>query len=492
MGFKMRFKMKRWINYLLGGCCISLLTSLSFAQTQEASLNRLISQQRLSAEAIGIWVERIGDSAPLATHQPERLFNPASTIKLATTLTNLIALGPDYTWRTEIRATAPIEQGVLRGDLILRGSGDPGAVSEEHWRMLRDLQRSTGLKRIEGDLILDTSYFNLPPGDPGAFDGQPYRAYNQLPHPLLFNANSIRFHILPERGSDKIRIEAEPPLPGMEIVNQLTRGSGSCDAWQRNIRYEVEGTRVIFSGAYPSQCGAYELLRTAVDPEFYAGELFRLHWQQWGGEWNGRVRTHSGPALNAQLLMVHHSRPLSDLIRVANKWSHNVMTRHMALTLGAERLGEPATLEKARVALNDVLSELGVNTSGMFIENGSGLSRSARISPQQMAQILQAGWRSPWRPEFISSLSIAGLDGTTRRQYRQDPKRGQMHLKTGLLNQVSGISGYLRSQCGEDWLVVLLINHPEAHQGLGTQLQQQLLEWVYQQPHREGRCQGLN
>lgn len=466
-------------------CLLSMaLLSLPAAAQLPASLNQVIEAQRLPADAIGIWVQKTNSNTPLVAHNADRLFNPASTIKLATTLAALLELGPAYTWRTEIRATAAVKDGVLRGDLILWGTGDPGAVSEEHWRMLRDLQRMTGLKRIEGNVILDASHYMLPPGNTGDFDGQPYRAYNQLPYALHVNSNAIRFHILPDRNT--IRIEAEPPLPGLQIENNLTpTNSGNCDAWQRGVRYDVGDNRVTFSGSYPVNCGNYELLRTAVAPDYNAAELFRLHWAQWGGELTGQVLSHYGPPLAyEQRLMTHLSRPLADLIRVANKWSHNVMTRHMALTLGAHKMGEPATLEKARVALIEALSSAGVETNGMFIDNGSGLSRDARITPKQLGQILQVGWDSPRRPEFLSSLSISGIDGTTRRQYRNEIKTGQMHLKTGLLNQVSAIAGYVRNQCNEDIMVVLLVNHPEAHQGHGTRVQQNLLDWVY----KTGQC----
>ncbi len=442
------------------------------------SLREIIQSQSLPQDSMGIWVQSTDSETPMVSHNADRLFNPASTIKVATTLAALIELGPNYTWPTSIRSTAPVENGILRGDLIIRGTGDPGMVSEEHWRMLRDLQRMTGLKRIEGDVILDAGYFMLPPEDPGAFDGQPYRAYNQLAYALHVNSNAIRFHIIPE--GNTLRIEAEPPLPGLKINNRLTRGSGSCDAWQRGIRYEVGNNEVTFSGSYPANCGNYELLRTAVAPDVNAAELFKLHWAQWGGELTGSVLSHQGQPLNhSHTLMVHRSRPLGDLIKVVNKWSHNVMTRHMALTLGAEKMGAPATIEKTRVSLIDVLSDAGVNTEGMFIDNGSGLSRVARITPNQLGQILQVGWDSPRRPELVASLSIAGIDGTTRRQYRNSPAAGRMHLKTGLLNQVSAITGYVRNRCNEDVMVVLLINHPEAHLGHGTRMQQALMDWVY-------------
>ena len=441
-----------------------------------------IRAQNLPPDAVGLWVQRVGDPTPLARLNPRRPFNPASTIKLATTLAALSELGPSHTWTTTIYATGPVRDGVLKGDLVLRGTGDPGMVSEEHWRMLGALRR-TGLRRIEGNVYLDASHFHLPLEDPGAFDGQPLRAYNQPPHALHVNANALRFHVLPDPEGRGIRVESDPPLPGLEIVNQLRGVQGGCGGWLRGIRYEVDNgsapPRVIFSGDYPVNCGNYELLRTAITPESYNRGLFRLHWGQWGGELLGDVRYGVLEALREPPLLVHESRPLGDIIRVANKWSSNVVTRHLALTLGAERMGPPATVEKSREAIYEVLAGLGVDVGGMIVDNGSGLSRHARMTPEQLAQVLQAGWDSPWRPEFVSSLAIAGLDGTLRRRFSNGPETGRMHLKTGHLNQVSAVAGYVRNRSNEDVMVVLLVNHATAHQGAGTSLQEAVLRWVH-------------
>jgi serine-type D-Ala-D-Ala carboxypeptidase/endopeptidase (penicillin-binding protein 4) len=476
-------------RFPLGGARSLLILLLSLAPPSFASLAGLpaplqqaIQAQNLPADAVGLWVQRVGDREALATLNADRMFNPASSIKLATTLAALAVLGPQHTWQTEILTTKPLEGEVLRGDLVLRGSGDPGMVSEEHWRMLGALRRN-GLRRIEGDVILDTTVFDLPPEDPGAFDGQPLRAYNQPPFAMHVNANALRFHVIPDLEGRSIRIEADPPLPGLEIVNQLRVSRGDCGTWQRGIRYEADGDparpRAVFSGEYPVNCGHFELLRTAVPPEVYNRELFRLHWTQWGGELTGDVRAGLPAPGELVPLMVHESRPLGDIIRIANKWSSNVVTRHLALTLGAVRFGAPATIEKARQALYDMLAEQGVNVGGMVIDNGSGLSRHTRITPAQMAEVLQAGWNSPWRPEFVSSLALAGLDGTLRRRFQEGPETGRMHLKTGHLREVSAVAGYVRNRSGDDMMVVLLVNHPTAHQGSGTNLQEAVLRWVH-------------
>lgn len=460
------------------------VSATSFGLLPE-SLQTAIQGQGLPPEAVGLWVQRVGDAAPLVRLNPDQAFNPASTIKLATTLAALTELGPQYVWKTEIHAMGPVRNEVLQGDLVLRGTGDPGMVSEEHWRMLGALRR-TGLRRIQGDVILDASHFLLPIEDPGAFDNQPLRAYNQPPYALHVNANALRFHVLPQADGRKIRIEADPPLPGLEIVNDLRAVQGGCNGWQRGIRYAVDNgdattpPRILFSGEYPANCGDYALLRTAIEPERYGDALFRMHWAQWGGELTGHVRNSRVPVSNEAPLLVHESRPLADIIRVTNKWSSNVMARHLALTLGAERFGAPATVEKSREALYEVLAERGVSVGGMVIDNGSGLSRHARATPEQLGQVLLAGWNSPWRPEFISSLAISGLDGTLRRRFQNTSETGRMHLKTGHLNQVSAVAGYVRNRSNEDMMVVVLVNHPRAHQGAGANLQDTVLRWVHE------------
>ena len=459
-----------------------LAPAVAQAQFDElpAPLQRAIEAQGLSHDGVGLWVQRVEDGAVLAQLNADTPFNPASTIKLATSLAALHSLGPQYTWTTEIWATRPVRNGVLDGDLVIRGTGDPGMVSEEHWRMLAQL-RQTGLQRIEGDVILDATYFATPEGTPADFNGQPLRAYNQLPHALHVNASAQRFHVRPEPFGETIHVAVDPPLPGLEIVNRLEPTRGSCGGWQRGIRLEVdqEARRVVLSGEYPVNCGDYELLRSVLSPEVNHAKMFRLHWEQWGGELTGVVRGGSLPVLYDEPLLRHESRPLADLIRVSNKWSSNVMTRHMMLTLGAQRHGAPATVERGRHALLDVLHELGVEVDGMVVDNGSGLSRDARMTARQMAQVLQAGREHPHQPEFQSSLALAGLDGTMRNRFQNGSKRGHMHLKTGHLSEVSAVAGYVRTRDGDDLLVAVLVNDPRAHQGNGRNLQDAVLEWAH-------------
>ena len=465
---------------------LSLVVGLAPAVVQAqfehlpAPLQRAIEAQGLSPDGVGLWVQRVQDGAVLARLNADTPFNPASTIKLATSLAALHSLGPQYTWTTEIWATRPVRNGVLDGDLVIRGTGDPGMVSEQHWRMLGRL-RQTGLQRIEGDVILDATYFEEPQGTPADFNGQPLRAYNQLPHALHVNSNAQRFQVRPDSYGDAIEVYVDPPLPGLEVVNRLEPTRGSCNTWQRGIRLDVDQRvqRVTLGGEYPVNCGDYELLRSVLPPEANQAEMFRLHWEQWRGEFAGEVRKGALPVLYDEPLLRHESRPLAELIRISNKWSSNVMTRHLMLTLGAERFGPPATIDRGRHALLDVLHELGVTVDGMVVDNGSGLSRDTRMTARQLAQVLQAGREHPHQPEFQSSLALAGLDGTMRNRFQNGSKRGHMHLKTGHLSEVSAVAGYVRTRDGDDLLVAVLVNDPRAHQGNGRNLQDAVLEWAY-------------
>ena len=440
----------------------------------------------LAESGISLWVQRVDSPTPLISFNADALRNPASTMKLVTTFAALEWLGPAYTWSTEVYLAAPPEQGRVAGDVWLRGSGDPYLVAEEYWK-LADALRKLGLQRIDGDLVFDTSYYDLGPEDPGAFDSQPNRVYNLVPHPLLVNFNAVRFLVRPERDGGSVSVSADPPLRNLQMNNRLRLHAAPCGGYQRGVALAVQdpATRdqVLLEGQFPTGCGEYSLTRTVLQPESYAFGLFDLYWHQLGGEMTGRWRVGPVPPANRQPFYVHRSRPLGDVIRMVNKYSNNVMTRHLELTLGAEIYGAPATAEKGLRGIHEVLDQRGIDTRGLVVSNSAGLSRDSRISARQLAAVLRAGWQSPYMPEFVSSLAISGLDGTMRRRLPGTSAVGRMHLKTGTLNDVSAVAGYALQESGARWLVVVLVNAPDAHRGLGEELQDAVLRWVMTIPN---------
>ncbi len=274
----------------------------------------------------------------------------------------------------------------------------------------------------------------------------------------------------------------DPPLPNLELTNHLHLYKAPCVGYQRGVAVAVEQpdsrSEVLLHGSFPTGCDEYSLTRTVLRPESYAFGLFDLYWQQLGGKMDGRWRLGKVPEALTEPFIEHRSPPLGDLIRLVNKYSNNVMTRNLALTLGAETYGPPATEDKARKAVFEILASKGIDTDGLVYENTAGLSRDSRVSAHQLAAVLEAAWRSPFMSEFMSSLSISGLDGTMRSRLTGTDAEGRMHLKTGTLNDVSAVAGYVLTASGRRLIVVMLINAKDAHRGLGQNLEDVTLSWL--------------
>ncbi len=441
-----------------------------------------LARHKLPADALSVFVQRAGDAAPLVAHHADVARNPASLIKLLTTFIALDVLGPTWRWRTEAFIDGPLDGGRLAGDLILRGGGDPSLVTERLWLFQRAL-RSKGLQHIDGELVIDNSFFAREETDPGAFDGQPYRSYNTLPDALLVNFQTANFLFRPDPVHGRVEILADPALADIEIRNRMRVFRGGCDARNSSISM-VAGNDdrrrpvLTFSGALAAQCTEYQLSRALPNAPAFAHAVFKALWQEQGGTLAGGWRVGTAPSGRAPLAAIE-SPPLAEVIRSVNKYSNNVMTRHIFLTLGVAEGEGPATLDKSRQVVGRALRRHGLEFPELRVVNGAGLSRDTRISARSLGRLLLAVGESPLRAEFQASMSLAGLDGTTQRRFRRDPLAGRSRLKTGSLDGVSAIAGYVLSRSGEEYVVVVIANAPRATWGGGQEAQNALLRWVY-------------
>lgn len=464
-----------------------LLCVACLAQGQTTELpdpvSKALARYKLPPGSFSAFVQKIGTASPLLIFNENVPRNPASAIKLLTTFVALEELGPTYQWRTEVYADGPLKDGVLDGDLLIKGYGDPYLLTERLWLLQREL-RSLGVLQINGDLVIDNTWFAREELDPGAFDGQQYRAYNVLPDALLVNFQSVNFSFRPDPARRTIEILSDPLLGDVKIDNEMRLFTGECSSRRSNISmavsHQLDRPRVTFSGQLANNCSEYQLLRSLLDGPGYAYAVFRGLWEEQGGSIKGQMRLGQVPA-GKKPLLTFKSPPLAEVIRPVNKFSNNVMTRQIFLTLGAEKLGAPGTLDKGRRAMEDGLTRLGLSFPELEIGNGAGLSRDNRISAHSLGRLLLAARNSPFGAEFQASLSLAGLDGTTRRRFQNDSLAGQMHLKTGTLNGVTSIAGYVRSQSGAEYVVVAIANQPQATWGGGQEAQNALLRWVSRQ-----------
>ena len=449
-----------------------------------APISAVLKQQHLSAKGLSIYVHEIGASAPVLAYDADTPRNPASTIKLLTTLAALEILGPAYVWKTEAYASAPMHAGRLDGDVYLKGYGDPYFVYEHFWSFMRTL-RNSGIDTINGDLVLDQSYFAPTPADPADFDGRPLRAYNVQPNALLVNFQAVNIRFLPQPETRKVRIVADPLPSQLEVDNHVRLTRGGCRGWHRGLGMRVLNTpardQLVFSGNYDASCGDNEVFRVVSEPTRYIHGIFTSTWRELGGHFDGDVRIGSVPP-NAQLVHTGYSPPLSDIIRSINKYSNNVMTRQLLLTLGAEVEAPPGTEEKGIKAVRHWLADNRLDFPELVLENGAGLSRQERISARHLGEVLRAAYASPYMPEFLSSLPVLAMDGTLKRRLGGSQLAGRAHLKTGSLDDVRSQAGMMLDQHGR-WLVVVSLHNAKGADGnAGEAVQNALLRWVYERP----------
>ncbi|MDP1525990.1 MAG: D-alanyl-D-alanine carboxypeptidase/D-alanyl-D-alanine-endopeptidase [Rhodocyclaceae bacterium] len=409
----------------------------------------------IPAQAVAVVAQALDNGKPALQHQAQVAMNPASLMKLLTTLVALDTLGPAYTWRTEVLSTAVPENGILPGDLILRGNGDPKFTYDRLWLLLREL-RGRGVGKIHGDLLLDRSAFALPEHDPAAFDAKPLRPYNVGADALLFNFATLHLTLVPERNA--VRLFAEPLPADFAVVNRLrlTEGRG-CGEWREALNAQLTTRQLTLSGDFPRGCGEKRWHLAGLPNALLLHGVFTRLWRELGGEFSGSVRETTTPP-NATLLASSESPALGEIVRDINKFSNNVMAQQLYLKVGA---GETA---QAELVIRNWLIQKGLNFPELILDNGSGLSRRNRIAAASLAKLLDLAWRSAIMPELVASLPIAAIDGTTKKKYNGNGIAGQAHLKTGSLEGVRGIAGYLLDKTGRRHLVVFMVNHPNAAQ----------------------------
>lgn len=465
-------------------CLLVCLPSMARAEQWPSDLAQAVARAGISLDGLSVHAQAIGDDEPVLDLAGDVARNPASTMKLITTLAALEELGPQYSWKTEAYTVGKVRAGRLQGDLHLKGYGDPYLITESFWALLNGLRQS-GLTHIGGDLVLDGSYLQPDASNAEAFDGQKLRAYNAPAAALLVNFQAVNLRFIPEPRSRKLRILADPHPADLVIENKVKLTRGFCRDWTRRVQMQVVHAPprhvLRFIGSYPGSCGEHEMYRVISDAPAHVFGVFKSLWLQQGGTIAGGLREATLPA-NAERVYAVDSRPLADILRSVNKYSNNVMTRQLVLTLGAERVGAPGTTEKGLQVIRRWLAQRGFEFPELMLENGVGLSRVEQISARHLGDVLRAGYDSRYMPEFISSLPIAGVDGTLQKRFIGAPWVGRLHAKTGSLDGVRTLAGYLLDARGRRIVLVILHNHAQADGNAGARLQQLVLAWLDARP----------
>lgn len=459
-------------------CILFTFAAAAVAQEVPITVSGALHRAEIPARAVGMYVQEISSGEVLVSSNETLPLNPASVMKLVTSNAALEVLGPTFSWKTEAYGDGVLDEGALHGDLIIKGSGDPSLVIENLWLFLRRI-RAAGVREIRGDLVLDRTVFEEIAHDPAQFDGDPTKPYNVGPDALLLGFKALTFHFRPDPVNATVRVMSDPQLADFPLIPPVLE-EGDCGDWRNKLLATIDDMGARFNGTYPASCGEriwhvhpYELTHTQ-----YFEMAFRRLWTELGGTLLGQAREGAVPE-SARLLADWESAALPEVIRDINKYSNNVMARQLLLTMAYQVLQLPANTERGSAVVRSWLSEKGIDAPELSIENGSGLSRTERVSALTLGRMLVAAFRSPLMPEFIASLPLAGRDGTMRRRLNGYPVAGNAHIKTGYLDEVRSIAGYVLAASGKRYAVVCIINHPNAVRGKAAQ--DALLQWVHEQ-----------
>ena len=462
-----------------------------------ASVTQLMQAAQIPPEAAGIIVMR-GDST-LISHNPQQSMQAASTMKLFTTLTALEQLGPVFRGRTEFRSGAEVVNGVLQGDLIMRGGADADFNEDVLEHMLQAL-RNQGIRKIKGDVVLDRLLFQPMRPDVGQppFDEYPWAYYNVIPNALLNNTNLLKIEM--RSTGDRLSLVMLPELDKVSIRSELKLVDAACSTWEKDWRtpdYSRKGDRieVVLHGTFPKDCVKSTSINV-LDSHDYLARLLQAAWRKLGGGIGGEVREAEPVAADSvpaptKLLAEHVSRALPEILRDTNKQSDNTLARTIFLSLGSLEadpvLGsrplapdgsQASTAMRAETTIRGWLQQHRIDGNGLVLDNGSGLSRLERATPAQLAGVLQAGLKSLWMPEFLSSLPIAATDGTMRRRLKESPAAQRARIKTGSLNGVVAIAGYVPDVNNQPVVVVAILNDEHVANGAGRAVLDALIDWV--------------
>ncbi len=546
---------------------LCLITTRALASALPEPVSAALKHAHIPLSSVSIVVQQTGAPNPLVSLNADRAINPASTMKLLTTIAALETLGPAYRWKTEAYLDGKLENGVLQGDLVFKGYGDPKLTVEQFWLWLHEL-RQRGLREIRGDIVLDHSFFEAVRQDPAAFDHDPTRAYNVGTNALLLNFNALHLHLIPDGRATRALLE--PDLDGYTVVNRITtsRRLGCGGAKEYNAR--LDGHNIILEGRMPAGCGEADEYFSLLPQDQYFFAVFSALWKELGGTVQGRLRDGLAPARQVPFAR-YVSPPLAEVIRDINKFSNNTMARQLFLTLGMagradadsplsagskDEYSMPQALvadslqtrqeggdtaEDANSSLPDASGQDGSEISGnlqpsapqqpasgaaaagidapaapaggtpvgtpplrddpaaanvarsiavvrqwlatqqlhfpeLVLDNGAGLSRKERISARHIAELLQRAMSSPFHAELEASLPILGIDGTVKKRFRDSDIAGYAHLKTGTLDSVKSIAGYVRARDGKQWIVVFIVNNGNA--AFAEPAQNALIQWL--------------
>ncbi len=440
-------------------------------------LNHKLQTVPLNSNSYSIYVKEVNSDTPIVSWNSYKSRVPASVIKLLTVYSGLLGLGYDYRWETKFYSTGYIRNGTLRGDLIVKASGDPTLGTNDLDDIVDNLHQ-LGIRKILGNIVIDRTLFSVPYKNNSGFDRNKYSPYNAMPDAMMFNERKSTLCVTPRGRS--IRISRIDNDKSYKIVNNLKMVNGSCRrgrSWPR-VRIRTDNSQhsiITLSGKLSKKCGRRTICKVVSMPHrsFYFALKSKL--KREGIKFTGSLKLKKVPA-KAKYLFSHSSKRLEDIISIIAKKSNNLMARQLFLTLGTQFYSPPINRLKGSQAVKRILSRYSILEGTTIISNGSGLSRKSRVTAKTLANLLEHG-ALHYGQRWMNTLSIAGVDGTIRRRFRNSTVYGRAWMKTGTIKRVANIAGYVEGSSGQMYVVVVLVNDKKSAL-YGRRLANSVIKWV--------------
>ncbi len=424
----------------------------------DAALRAIVAAAPLAGARAGIFVADVESGQVLFARDPDVLLNPASNVKLVTSAAALARLGPDFHFDTEFYVDAGSAGSASARTLHVRGKGDPSLVTERLWAIAGDLVH-LGLKRL-GDVVVDESYFDGERHGPGFDQETGDKSYLAPTGAASLNWNTVAVHVAPgERRGAKARVELEPASDLFDLdVRATTVAPGARRRLTVSSVRAGARQRIIVEGRIPQGSRVQAVWRRIDEPGLYLGQTLRRLLELRGVKIAGRVRTGAVPE-GARLVHVAQSDSLGEIVRRLNKTSNNFVAEQLLETMGAQAKGAPGSWAKGVEAVEAFLADVGVPRGAYVMKNGSGLNDTNRFSARQLVTLLRAMWgRFPLHAEYLVSLPVAGRDGTIRWRMEGSEAEGRLRAKTGTLENVTSLSGYVENAAHRTLAFAILVN----------------------------------
>ena len=427
----------------------------------------------LNKNNYSIHIESVNSSSPLVSWKSHTKRTPASVIKLLTTYSSLLALGYDYNWETKFYHTGRISGGVLRGNLVIQASGDPTLNSDDIDRIVSQI-KSVGIRRIIGNIVIDRTLFKVSKKNNSGFDKNRYSPYNAMPDAMMFNERKSTVCVS-FRGR-RASIKKDIPDLSYKVVNKLKLVSNSCRGKYAWPRVGISNSTVTFSGRVSRFCDPRTVCKVLTKPYLSFYYTLKDKLKKRGVNVSGKLKLQK-TSKNAKYIFSHYSKSLEEIISELAKKSNNLYARQLMLTLGAKIYGKPGTPYNGRRAVERVLGRYNLLEKGKtYIENGSGLSRTSKVTAQSLANLLKHAAKN-YGQRWMNTLSIAGIDGTIKKRFVSSSVFGRAWMKTGTIKGVANIAGYVEGVSGEKYVVVVLVNDKYSAK-YGKKLANKVIEWV--------------